>query len=201
MLLNRQTLQGIRTGDISLVFRRWKRPTVKTGGTLLTAIGQLAIDAVERIAPSEITTGDAKAAGFADLPSLVEFLGRRPGGDVYRVRLGTLGPDPRKALRDIVPPGSEIDLILRRLQRVDSRSGFGPWTRPVLELISSRPAVRAGDLAEVLGQDRADFKINVRKLKALGLTESLAVGYRLSARGEAVLERLLQSKDEIPGVD
>ena len=29
------------------------------------------------------------------------------------------------------------------------------------------------------------FKRNVRKLKELGLTESLEVGYRLSPRGEA----------------
>jgi len=98
-----------------------------------------------------------------------------------------------------VPPESEIDPILRRLERLDSRSGFGPWTRPVLELISSHPAVRAGDLAEVLGQDRADFKINVRKLKTLGLTESLAVGYRLSPRGEAVLARFRRSMDGVSG--
>jgi len=34
---------------------------------------------------------------------------------------------------------------------------------------------------------RLPFKANVRKLKALGLTESLEVGYRLSPRGEALL--------------
>jgi hypothetical protein len=35
--------------------------------------------------------------------------------------------------------------------------------------------------------ERLPFKANVRKLKALGLTESLDVGYRLSPRGEALL--------------
>ena len=34
------------------------------------------------------------------------------------------------------------------------------------------------------------FKTDVRKLKELGLTESLEVGYRLSPRGEAVLRAL-----------
>jgi hypothetical protein len=34
------------------------------------------------------------------------------------------------------------------------------------------------------------FKVNVRKLKALGLTESLEIGYRLSARGHAWLARV-----------
>ena len=32
------------------------------------------------------------------------------------------------------------------------------------------------------------FKVNVRKLKGLGLAESLEVGYRLSPRGRALLE-------------
>jgi hypothetical protein len=34
---------------------------------------------------------------------------------------------------------------------------------------------------------RPAFKLNVRKLKELGLTESLDIGYRLSPRGEAVM--------------
>ena len=50
--------------------------------------------------------------------------------------------------------------------------------------------MRAGDLADAAGMVRKDFKGRVRKLKALGLTESLAVGYRLSPRGEAVLAAL-----------
>jgi hypothetical protein len=35
--------------------------------------------------------------------------------------------------------------------------------------------------------ERQAFKLNVRKLKELGLTESLEVGYRLSPLGEAFL--------------
>jgi hypothetical protein len=49
--------------------------------------------------------------------------------------------------------------------------------------------VRAGDLADACGRERLDFKLDVRKLKALGLTESLSVGYRLSPRGAAYLAR------------
>jgi len=62
----------------------------------------------------------------------------------------------------------------------------------VLALIAKRPAVRAGDLADQLGRERLAFKADVRKLKALGLTESLDVGYRLSARGQAWLARSRQ---------
>ncbi len=56
----------------------------------------------------------------------------------------------------------------------------------MLELIAAHPAVRAGDLRRRPGRDELqDFKLDVRKLKALGLTISLGVGYRLSPRGEA----------------
>ena len=60
----------------------------------------------------------------------------------------------------------------------------------MLELISERPEVRAADLAEALGRERIPFKRDVRKLKELGLTESLERGYRLSPRGRALLGRL-----------
>ena len=52
----------------------------------------------------------------------------------------------------------------------------GPWTERVLRLIGEREAVRAGDLADELGMERLAFKTDVRKLKALGLTESLGTG-------------------------
>jgi hypothetical protein len=50
--------------------------------------------------------------------------------------------------------------------------------------------VPAADLAETLGRQRMPFKLDVRKLKELGLTESLRPGYRLSPRGESVLARM-----------
>jgi uncharacterized protein with von Willebrand factor type A (vWA) domain len=74
-----------------------------------------------------------------------------------------------------------------RLARLDRASRHGAWTRPTLQLIARRPAVRAGDLADELGRERLPFKADVRKLKNLGLTLSLDVGYRLSPRGEAYL--------------
>ena len=45
--------------------------------------------------------------------------------------------------------------------------------------------VRAADLARELGTETLVFKRDVRKLKELGLTESLAIGYLLSPRGES----------------
>ena len=61
-------------------------------------------------------------------------------------------------------------------------------------MIAARPGVRAATLAQRLGRDVPPFKRDVRKLKELGLTESLEIGYRLSPRGVAVLAAL-QSSD------
>ena len=76
-----------------------------------------------------------------------------------------------------------------RLSAIDARSPRGPWTWSVLELIARHPATRAADLAPMVGRERLPFKADVRRLKELGLTESLRVGYRLSPRGRALLER------------
>jgi hypothetical protein len=81
----------------------------------------------------------------------------------------------------------EVTVTFRptRLARLDRASVEGPWTTGVLDLIDAHPGVRAGDLAEMDGVDRLVFKARVRWLKALSLTVSLPVGYRLSARGAA----------------
>jgi hypothetical protein len=75
----------------------------------------------------------------------------------------------------------EID---RRLDRLDGASSHGAWTAATLAVIAERPGVRAADLAASLGRERAPFKLDVRKLKALGLTLSLDIGYQLSPRGQ-----------------
>ena len=48
----------------------------------------------------------------------------------------------------------------------------------------------APDLAAELGRETQKFKADVRKLKSLGLTISLEVGYELSPRGRVVLDTL-----------
>jgi hypothetical protein len=52
---------------------------------------------------------------------------------------------------------------------------------------AEQPGVRAPDLAAGFGMETRPFKLRVRRLNELGLTESLRIGYRLSPRGEAVL--------------
>jgi len=190
VLLSGETLVGIETGSITLAFRRWTNPAVKAGGTLLTPIGQLAIEAVDRVDAGDITEEEAIAAGFSSARSLRAELAKRDRGDVYRVRLSLAGPDPRIALREETPEGAALEALLARLAVMDARRRSGPSSRQILAVIRDRPGVLAAELAESLGEERAPFKARVRKLKALGLTESLTVGYRLSPRGNAVFDAL-----------
>ncbi len=182
------TLDAIGRGDVTVAFRRWKRPTVRLGGTLTTRVGVLSIDALDAIEPDDITPADARLAGHAAPADVIAAIGDRTG-QLYRVRFHVAGPDPRLALREQAAlADDDVAVLTQRLGRLDARSS-GPWTRRVLELIAARPGVRAGDLADSLGMERLAFKTDVRKLKALGLTESLEVGYRLSPRGDAWLAR------------
>ena len=184
MLFRQKFLDGIRDGTITLAFRRWRRPSVRSGGTLLTAAGQLSITSVDEVALTRISQADARRAGYTSREALLAELRARDEGKVYRIELGALRVDPRVALRKSASLSeTECDGIARRLRRLDTRSPHGPWTRATLDLIRSRPGVRAGDLCRLVGLDLPPFKLNVRRLKTLGLTESLEVGYRLSPRG------------------
>jgi hypothetical protein len=191
MLFRKEFLDGIRAGTVTLAFRRWHRPSVKGGGTLLTPVGQLRIKSVEPVSMTLISAEDARRAGYDSRASLQKELRRRPGGTIYRIELGSLRSDPRIALRQrrVV---SEVDLqdLQLRLGRLDAHASDGPWTLRVLKAVRSHPGVRAADVCGLVRQEKERFKLNVRKLKNLGLTESLGTGYRLSTRGETLLSAL-----------
>jgi hypothetical protein len=184
VLIRRPVLDAIAAGTVTCVFRRWDRPRVRVGGTQRTAVGVLEFTAVEPVDEAGLTLEDARTAGFADLTALQRA--QRGDGQLYRVGVRLAGPDPRVALRAkrrlSQADRAEIDT---RLARMDRASPHGPWTAVVLELIAENPGVRAPDLAARLGRETLPFKRDVRKLKELGLTESLEVGYRLSSRGRA----------------
>lgn len=186
MLFKAPVLAAIAEGKVDLAFRRWRKPTVKAGGTLTTPVGVLAIDAIAVVGPETISDADAIRAGYADAAAALAALeGEAP---IHRIAFRLIGEDPRRALRLDVSSAA-LDEIETRLARLDAR---GPWTAVVLELIAANPGVRAPDLAARLGRETLAFKMDVRKLKALGLTESLEVGYRLSPRGQALRTRRLQ---------
>ena len=190
MLLRMAVLERIVSGEIALVFRRWRRPTVRGGGSLRTALGVLRIVDVTAVAEAEISESDAGRAGFSSRAALLDGLGAREG-QVYRIAVEYAGTDPRVALRqqdDL--SAAEIEQIIGKLKRLDARSRAGPWTARVLAAIEAQPGVVSGTLAELLDCDRDWLKPQVRKLKNLGLTVSLATGYELSPRGRVVLNRV-----------
>ncbi|MET0145346.1 MAG: hypothetical protein ABW328_11270 [Ilumatobacteraceae bacterium] len=188
MLFDAPTWAAIAAGDVTVAFRRWRRPTVREGGTLTTSHGVLAIDSLRPIEPDDISETDVRRAGATSRDALLDRLGR--AGQLYRIEFHLAGPDPRAELRERADlTANDVAELSRRLDRLDAAGTHGPWTTEVLALIAQRPGVRAVDLADGLGRERAAFKTDVRKLKALGLTESLEVGYRLSPRGRAWLAR------------
>jgi len=154
-----------------------------------TAVGLVEVTSVDRVAVSSLTAADARRAGAVSLVALRQGLDRvHPERPVYRIGLRFAGEDPRQALRASVPETAELESLVAWLDRLDRAAPGGPWTRATLLLIDEFPATRAPDLAQRLGRDTPAFKMDVRKLKERGLTESLDVGYRLSARGGAVLD-------------
>jgi hypothetical protein len=190
MLFRPSTLNGIADGTVTRAYRKWDRPRVRPGGRQRTPAGVVAFDTVEPVARDSLTDADARSAGLAGLDELLELVDRRPAGTIYRIDLRLAGPDPRVALRETEPDHAETARLLGRLERLDRASRHGPWTEAVLRAIDERPGTRAGDLAAGFGRERDPFKLDVRKLKELGLTESLRPGYRLSPRGRAVLAAL-----------
>ena len=191
MLFRQRFLDGIGNRTITVAFRKWKRPSVKSGGTLLTSVGQLHIASVSEIASKDISKADAKRAGHESLDDLLAELSRYAAGTLYRIEFGPLKSDPRVALRQTKAPNEAAHRAMQeRLSRFDAHATDGPWTLRVLKLIRSHPGVRAGDLCGLIGQEKLRFKGNVRKLNGMGLTESLDTGYRLSPRGSTFLRTL-----------
>lgn len=184
MLFTQRFWAGLVDGSVTVAFRRWRRPTVKAGGTLKSPGGLLAIDAVEVIEESDISEREARAAGYGSVAEVLAAL--RPDGTLHRIRFHRIGDDPRHALRAQAElSDADHAELARRLARLD-------WAHPTLELIRDNPGVVSTDLAPRLGLERLPFKARVRRLKELGLTESLAVGYRLSPRGAAYLARSVE---------
>jgi hypothetical protein len=191
VLITPAELGAIRAGRTDLAFRRWDRPRLRVGTRMRTAIGLVEVTSLDEVAAETITDADAIRAGAGSRQELLARLATHPDRPVFRVGLRFAGPDPRIALREQADlTDDEWQRLVNRLDRLDRASRPGPWTRATLAIIGRRPGVRAPDLALELGREPMAFKRDVRKLKELGLTESLEIGYRLAPRGQALLRRL-----------
>ena len=156
----------------------------------MTQLGVIGIDDIQIVTEDQITERDAKKAGFKSKEELLAQMYNRDE-DLYKIKVHWVGEDPRKALRtNDKLSKKEIDEIIGKLRKLDQNSQRGNWTQLYLQMIHDQPNTHAAILAGQIGLTIPTFKPWVRKLKALGLTESLRPGYRLSPRGEKVLEAL-----------
>ncbi|MGH3302888.1 MAG: hypothetical protein ACRDOK_14625 [Streptosporangiaceae bacterium] len=183
--------QGLSDCSITVAFRHWRRVQVVTGHQYRTGAGLVVAESVDTITTADITLSLARDAGFASVEAAVAGLRGDPHLPLYCIRFRPLdGPDPRDELASTAAlSDDDVRAIGKRLARMDAASKRGPWTTTVLVQIGSEPAVSSAQLAADLDWDRPDYKLHVRRLKELGLTISLDVGYRISPRGAAYLAK------------
>ena len=190
LLFKKPFWDGLQRGAITLTYRRWQKPHVRPGGRYRChPIGVLEVDAIELVPVATITEDDARRAGFETRAALVAYLEElgplAPTTEVYRVALHHGGDGDRVELAlDDQLAADDIAAIRARLSRLDKPKA---WTRRTLALIEQHPRVAASRLAKMVRRETAPFKVDVRKLKKLGLTQSFEVGYEISPRGRAYL--------------
>lgn len=191
MLFKQTHLDGIKSGEISLAFRRWKRLSVKENSEVKTAVGVVRIGKVSTVSLTVITKKDAMAAGFAQLADLLKLLQSVPEGDIYKIEVRYHAEDPRISLREqtVLTP-EDFELLRTKLARLDQYSKQGEWTTTLLTIIRDHPKLKAAELAVKTGMEKDWLKLHVRKLKNLGLTISQHPGYTISPLGTAFLGRL-----------
>lgn len=195
MLFKNKFLALIENGKVRLVFRKWTRPTVKQGGTLLTPVGRLKITSLAVVEYVKITDSEIAQAGYENRTELEKELGLKQVGNIYKIEF-TLEADPRIELREKETlSDSDFEELVKKLERLDSSGAIKNWTFKILEAVASEPEQRAIDYAKALGYKKEWFKLNIRKLKNLGLTISLANGYKISPRGKEFLRLKNYSQD------
>jgi hypothetical protein len=191
MLFAGSDRDGVASGRITVAYRRWAEARVVPGRIYRTNAGRIEIESVSQVNPDLIVDDDADVAA-ADRGNARDVRRRLRDNEewpTFLIRFHLVeGPDPREELASNADlSAAEVEELTGKLAKLDELNRHGAWTTGTLRLIAARPATRAGDLAAELGRDLAGFKSDVRKLKNLGLTRSLEVGYELSPRGEAYL--------------
>jgi hypothetical protein len=190
MLFSAVTLRGLTEGRVNCTYRRWEVVRPKVGSRFTTSAGVVEVTSITPAREEQLTEQDAADAGFDSVAALVKWTSAKGRGDLYRVGIVLAGPDPRVALRDSNQlAAADVSTLNAKLARMD-RAAEEPWTHSTLRQIQRLPGVVSTELAAEVGRERRAYKLRVRRLKALGLTESLERGYRLSPRGQAYLAAL-----------
>jgi hypothetical protein len=161
LLFKRQFHEGLVSGAITLTYRLWPKARVRPGSRYRChPIGVLVVDSVDRVRVSEITEPEAVQAGFSDCRALLaclQGLSETPisgSTEVFRVAIHYGGEG------DFVETAQECDItdeafsrLSTQLNRMDSSSPCGPWTRATLDLIGSHPRIAASLLARMVQRE------------------------------------------------
>jgi len=193
MLFKQIDLHQIKARNISLAFRKWKRPLVKKGTLVKTSIGQIEILDISEVYQENISHKEAKSAGYKGLADLTGVLNAIEEGSIYKIWVKYHSPDPQIKMREQTKlSDEEFNQIKLKLERLDRYSRQGKWILNILQAIRDNPKLRAQDLAVKTGKQKDWLKPNIRKLKYLGLTVSHEVGYTISPRGMIILDKLIK---------
>jgi hypothetical protein len=178
----------IGAGRVTLTVRLWARPQVRVGGRYNVGPVEIEVDDLELVPFHSITREDVRRTGMKDREAVrARAAHAGPIVDdtlVYRIEFHVVGK--RRAPESRPTDPATVAEVVAKLDAMDARAAHGPWTRRALQLIGDHEGAVSTELAAAMGRPRPEFKADVRKLKALGLTESLEVGYRLTELGRAV---------------
>ena len=96
MEFSKELRDDVIAGDITVSFRLWRRPKVKTGGRYPVGPGYIEVDSVELMPFSAITPADVRRAGEPDRETLRQRAAH--AGPItedtllYRVEFHVVGP-------------------------------------------------------------------------------------------------------------
>jgi hypothetical protein len=188
MLFKQKHLEGIKAGNISLAFRKWKKLQVNADSLVKTSVGVIRINSTEKIDLNKITDEEAQKAGFSGAQSLIQLLENQKDGDIYRIEVAFDSENPETESNEKVSlDEEELETLKTELANLDKFSKIGKWTTKTLIAIQENPKMKAADLAVKARKEKEWLKLNIRKLTALGLTISHEPGYTLSPTGEEYL--------------
>jgi hypothetical protein len=192
MLFKEVHLKGIQGGTISLAFRKWDKASVKKGTLLKTPIGLVEIVDITTMDEDKITANDVLNAGFESKGKLLQSLRQNHSANIYKIEVRYHSADPRIELREQNLTNEKYAVLKEKLMRLDKYSKQGDWTRTVLLIIKDNPHLHTIGIARLTGFEKEWLKLNIRKLKNLGLTISHNVGYELSPLGKTFVGKLLK---------
>lgn len=190
MLFKQAHLEGIRSGAVSVAFRCWKKPSVKKGTLFNTPIGLVEVLRIVPATEESITNADLMKTGFANREQLLKSLRLNGEGQLYRIEVRYHSADPRLSLREqTMLTDDDVLKLKKKLDRLDQYSKQGEWTAKVLFAIQAHPRKKAAELALLTGYEKESLKVNIRKLKNIGLTISHQTGYELSPLGKSFVSK------------